>query len=141
MSTVEPLFDPQALLARVRGDVEFLRELVGLFVEETTEQVQAMRAALRSGDAKQLALAAHAVGGVIGHFGTGRAFQSARRLEQLARAGDLGSAAGVHADLEPALAALQTALAAFVGIVPPENRPARNREEHHEVQPGQAQAP
>jgi HPt (histidine-containing phosphotransfer) domain-containing protein len=112
-SSTEPAFDPTALLARFGGDETFVREMIGLFLEESVERLEGVRAAARDGDAQRLRLAAHAVRGLIANFSTGPAYRAASRLEECGRDGDLAGAARVHASLEEALAVLRSALAAF----------------------------
>jgi two-component system, sensor histidine kinase and response regulator len=106
--------NPAAVLEAVDGDGNLLRELVGLFHEDGPALRDELRAALASGDSHRLGRAAHKLAGAVSNFHADRTLQSARRLEELARAGDLREASAELADLESALAALHPALDAFV---------------------------
>jgi PAS domain S-box-containing protein len=65
-SDAQPLFSPQDLAAQTDGDVEFGRELIGLFVQSSTEGMSQMSAAIRAGDAAQVRRLAHTLKGGAG---------------------------------------------------------------------------
>ena len=109
----EPAFDREALLARVEGDHELLREIVGLFLDEAPELLRAIRAAVEKRDAVALERAAHTLKGSIGNFGDESAFRFALRLETLGRSGDLAAAPESLAKLEEEVSRLAIALAAL----------------------------
>jgi HPt (histidine-containing phosphotransfer) domain-containing protein len=72
------------------GDPKLLNELVQGFLDECPRLAADVRRAVESGDAKQLAAAAHQLKGAIRYFGPGTAFQLAWQLEKEARSGNLG---------------------------------------------------
>jgi PAS domain S-box-containing protein len=102
--------DPAAVLEAVDGDAGLLRELVGLFREDSPLLLSEIRAALAAGDATVLGRTAHKLAGAISNFHARRALFAARQLEELARAGNLAGAGATLAELEAALAALRPAL-------------------------------
>jgi CheY-like chemotaxis protein/HPt (histidine-containing phosphotransfer) domain-containing protein len=106
-----PGIDRDAILARMGGDPELLRETAGLCLSELENHVAASRAALASGDATALARSAHTLKGSLSLFGAGAAVASAQALERAAREGacDRAALAALEAELAkvvPLLAAL-----------------------------------
>jgi HPt (histidine-containing phosphotransfer) domain-containing protein len=103
-------FDKAALLERVDGDTELLREMAELFFADNARLVGAVRAAVAAGDAEALRVAAHTLKGSVGNFCAGEAAAAARELEVMGRAGELGGAADALRRLEGALATFVSAL-------------------------------
>ncbi|MBI1918465.1 MAG: response regulator, partial [Planctomycetes bacterium] len=107
-----------ALLDRFGGDAELLHEIIGLFREDASLQLEEAREALAAGDAARLNRTAHTLKGAVGNFGPSPALDAAFRLELQSRGGNLDDAAAVLAQLDGALACLthilDEALAAFV---------------------------
>ena len=83
------VLDRDVILERVGGDVEFLQELAGLFVEDCPKLLIEIRSAITSGDALGLEHAAHTLKGSVSNFGAEPAREAAYRLEMLGRNGDL----------------------------------------------------
>jgi HPt (histidine-containing phosphotransfer) domain-containing protein len=104
-------FDRAEVLARVSGNVALLRELAGLFLEDSSKWMGQIREALRAGDAAGLRRAAHTLRGSVSSFGARPSEEAAGRLEELARDGDLPAAAEGFRVLEGALAGLRAELA------------------------------
>jgi HPt (histidine-containing phosphotransfer) domain-containing protein len=82
----------EVLLERVGGDVEFLQELAGIFVEDCPKLMDGIRSAISDGDSRGLEYAAHTLKGSVANFGAEPARQAAFHLEVLGRAGDLAHA-------------------------------------------------
>jgi len=111
----EPLtFDPRVLLKRVDDDRELLREVVGLFLEDTPRLLTELRNAVSRGDGRMLERSAHSLKGSIGNFGARSAFEAALSLEQMGRNSDFVRAADVFAQLERQLDLLAPALGALL---------------------------
>jgi HPt (histidine-containing phosphotransfer) domain-containing protein len=85
-------FDPAAALERLAGDLELLREVVGLVDEEWGSQSKAIESALQRGDAPAVAAAAHTLRGVVGQLSSEGFTRGAEEVEHAARAGDLAAA-------------------------------------------------
>ncbi len=105
--------DRQVALSRVGGDVELLKEIAVLFLEDYPKSLADLRDAAARADAKALERAAHGLKGSVANFGAAAAFEAARTLEELGRARNLAPAAAVIAQLEQALAVLRIELEAL----------------------------
>ncbi|MBF8301155.1 MAG: barA 2, partial [Acidobacteria bacterium] len=98
--------DRAVLLASFGGKAALLADVVGVFLADMPIMLGRLRTAARAGDADEVAAAAHAIKGAAGLFSQGEACERARRLEQIAHAGDLPSIDAACADLEQAVSAL-----------------------------------
>ena len=107
-------FDPGAALKRVDGDRELLREIAGLFFEDTPRLVAEVRNAIQRGDGKALERSAHTLKGSIGNFGARTAFEAAFSLEQMGRNGDFSRASEMFTQLERQVTLLVPALEAVL---------------------------
>jgi HPt (histidine-containing phosphotransfer) domain-containing protein len=107
-------FDPAEALQRVCGSFALLRELAGLFLEDSPKWMGEIRQALSAGDPAGLRRAAHTLRGSASNFGARPSEDAAGRLEALARDGDLLAAAEGVCVLEGALAGLRAELAELV---------------------------
>jgi two-component system sensor histidine kinase/response regulator len=92
--------DLDALLAGFDGNAGLVGEVVDVFLEDAPAMLGRLREAARAGNGTELAAAAHAIKGAAGLFSQGRAFESARAVEQHVKAGDLGAAVSGCADVE-----------------------------------------
>ena len=111
----EPM-DTAAALARVGGNVELLREMVALFLQELPELLTNLRDAIGAGNANAIERAAHKLKGSVGNFSAQPAFEAALKLEVLGRDGSLTNAEPVYADLEREIERLKSAMANFGGL-------------------------
>jgi HPt (histidine-containing phosphotransfer) domain-containing protein len=105
--------DESVALSRVGGDVELLREVVGLFLDDYPQSLELIRAAVAAGDQSSLEQHAHSLKGSVSTFGAQEAFDAALALEKQGRTGDLTSAPEGLRRLEDALTALRPELEAL----------------------------
>ena len=89
------VFDLSVALARVRGDAEFLKEMIELFREESAELMRSLRSAIDRQDAAQVQFAAHSLTGAAGNFAAPSVTDAAFALEMIGKRGSL-------TDVEPA---------------------------------------
>lgn len=89
-----------ALLARVGGDEQIVRELCAAFLADAPKRLAVMADAVASGDARALQSAAHAFKGAASVFEAAEVVAAARRLEQLAAAGNVTDGARAWPELE-----------------------------------------
>jgi two-component system, sensor histidine kinase and response regulator len=109
----EQAMDRATALARVGGDLELLKEIAALFLDEYPRALDDMRKALAAGDAKLLENAAHGLKGSVANFCAPAAEDAAFQLEKLGRAQKLDQAPEMVSALEQALALLQAELASL----------------------------
>lgn len=104
------VFNLSEALNRVDGDQELLIFLAGLFVQESTKEVSAARAALGRQDQDGLVAASHKLKGSVLEMCAPRLYESARRLEELGRQGAFTEASAVCTDVDIRLAEVHAAL-------------------------------
>jgi HPt (histidine-containing phosphotransfer) domain-containing protein len=105
--------DLNAALKGLEGDRELLRRIVHLFLVQSPQLLEEIRAALMRGDAEAVERAAHKLRGSVSNFFATKTQDAALRLEQMGRDKDLTGGAEAQAHLESALRELQAALAEF----------------------------
>ncbi|HET7186400.1 MAG TPA: response regulator [Terriglobales bacterium] len=88
-----PAWDREKALANTGNDPGLLRELVSILQAEAPRLAQRIQDAVQNGDAGELQHAAHALKGELGCIAAAPAAEQARKLEELARQGDLQDAA------------------------------------------------
>ena len=115
-------FDPQALRARLDGDEDLARELVTMFLNDFPARITELEEALAAGDLPRLQRAAHALKGAVGHFAAAGATEAARRVEELARAGDQAGTPAACAKLQEAVRGLAADLSRFLAVPDPEKQ-------------------
>jgi HPt (histidine-containing phosphotransfer) domain-containing protein len=111
----DPVLDPQALeamLEMVGGDEAFLGEMIDTYLADSASLLATMGQALAGADAPELRRAAHALKSNSASFGAAHLAELSRRLEDLAKAGDLGPAPPLLAAAEAAFATVAPALRA-----------------------------
>jgi|GEM_PF-1060963 FOG: HPt domain len=108
--TPDALLDRAIALERVDGDLELLREVVKLFLDETPALMRSLRTAIERGDCKAVERVAHSLKGSAANFGAAGVVNAARRLEELGRSGTTEGASELLQLLEAALEELRPAL-------------------------------
>lgn len=117
--TETSVIDPQAienLRALNPGDNdEFLREIIGIFLEDTPQRLAELDQSLATGDLTKFARAAHSIKGSSSNLGAMALRAAAEKLENRARSEgltDLAALVGtVRAEFERADAALKALVA------------------------------
>ena len=104
------LFDRDLALSRVGGDLELLKEIATLFIEDYPRVMHELRDAMAREDFKTIERTAHGLKGSVSNFGAPTAVEAARVIEMLGRAHKLEEAKQVIHTLELALAALRPEL-------------------------------
>ncbi len=105
--------DESVALSRVGGDVELLREVIGLFLDDYPQSLEMIRDAVARGDQSSLERHAHSLKGSVSTFGAQEAFDAALALEKQGRSGDLAQSQDGLRRLEHALATLRPELEAL----------------------------
>jgi two-component system sensor histidine kinase/response regulator len=100
------VFDRDTALSRVGGDMDLLREIGALFLQEYPPVIRELRAAVTERDPKRIERRAHSLKGSVSTFGVGAAFQAAVELEKQGRSGDLAQVDANFQQFESSLARL-----------------------------------
>jgi PAS domain S-box-containing protein len=98
---------------QMEGDVELLKEIAEMFLEESPVLMDKMRQAAADGDCRKLERAAHTIKGSVGNFAAKSAFDAAQKLEELGREGNLDHAQEAFETLEREIERLKPALTAL----------------------------
>lgn len=113
------VIDPQAienLRALNPGDNdEFLREIAGIFLEDTPQRIAELDQSLAVGDVPKFTRAAHSIKGSSANLGAMALRQSAEKLEHLSRTTGLGGAAPLVTELKNEFARAQIELGKLIG--------------------------
>jgi two-component system, sensor histidine kinase and response regulator len=99
------------ILARFDGDIELVRELAGIFIDECPNYLAAIREAVLSANPKALEHSTHTLKGSLGNFSTKDAHAFALQLETLGRSGSVDGAAEILQKLEEQLEGFNRILA------------------------------
>ena len=105
-----PDLDGAALLAGFNGNRTLLGEVIDIFLVDGPQLMTAIRQARESRDEKAFASSAHALKGSMGLFVQRGAYETARRLEQAGKSGDLTGVDATLATLETEMTELRAAL-------------------------------
>jgi PAS domain S-box-containing protein len=104
------ILNEATLLARFGGDLELLKDVVQLFLDECPKMVIGIREAVERGDARELERAAHKMKGAVANFAASAAYDAALHLEVMGREGHLDRAREALGQLESALEELKPVL-------------------------------
>lgn len=108
-----PVLDREVALARVGGDLELLKELAALFLQEAPHMLEELQSAAGDGNSKEVERVAHGLKGSAANFGATAVMETARELEFLGRDEKTAAFPGALKSLESALSTLQGELAAL----------------------------
>ena len=112
------VIDPQAIenlrsLNPGDGD-EFLREIAGIFLEDTPQRIAELEQSLVAGDVSKFTRAAHSIKGSSANLGAMALRAAAEKLEHDSRTKGLGDVGGQVATIKSEFAKAQVALAALI---------------------------
>jgi PAS domain S-box-containing protein len=110
-SPASGVFDKEAVLLRLEGDVELLAEIARLFLQQYPDLLSGIREAVAHSDSAALMEAAHALKGSVGNFEAKSAFAVAQRLERMGQDGNLEGALEACEELAAEIDRLTAALA------------------------------
>ena len=115
-----PVVNTAALLERVGGSEDIMRQLVDVFLANLPDMMCAIEAAIDANDPEKLRKSAHSLKGAVSNFGYEPATKTARELEYLGRdRGAVDKIQGKFGELRRRIDTLERALSAFgVGVGP-----------------------
>jgi HPt (histidine-containing phosphotransfer) domain-containing protein len=96
------------------GDANDLRELVTLYLKQTTTQVEQLATAVKAGSAPEVRRIAHSCAGASATCGMTRIVPFLRELEHQAEAGNLASAPTLSHEVEEEFKRIRTFLEAHL---------------------------
>lgn len=109
-----PILNPAAIQAlrdlNPEDGMEFLRELITIYLEDTPKRLAELEAALARQDATTAIRAAHTIKGSSSNFGTTIFAQLALAIESQSKAGELAAAAAALPGLKAEFVRVQEAL-------------------------------
>ncbi|MEP7354580.1 MAG: Hpt domain-containing protein [Acidobacteriota bacterium] len=105
-----PILDFENALSRAGGDLDLLKEIAALFLDEYPRSLAELRQALAEGDAEAVGRTAHGLKGAVANFGAQPAVDAAFTLEQMGQSHDLAAGSETLANLKQALADLKQEL-------------------------------
>ncbi len=111
LSKLDKILDRDAMLWSVGGDLNFLREIAGLFLAACPTLLAEMRSALDSDDLGRVEEAAHVLKGSARNLSATPTFDAACRLEGRAHRGEFALALEAYGQLESAVERLTPVLA------------------------------
>ncbi len=86
-----PVFDYADFLERIDGDVDLLKEVIEIFLEDTPRLLADLFAAIRRGDAGAVERAAHTLKGATANISAKRLYALSHQVQQAAKNGDAAS--------------------------------------------------
>lgn len=104
------VFDRQAILERVGGDEDLMKEIISMFVEECPKMMAEIESAVSAKNSEGLERAAHSLKGSVSNFGAQRAYEAAYALEKMGHDGSIDQAAGVFSQLKNEINTLSSSL-------------------------------
>jgi HPt (histidine-containing phosphotransfer) domain-containing protein len=112
-------FDPLALWERVNGDMDLLRDLVGLFAQEYPGLLSNIEAAIQQGSFTDLQRFSHKLKGSALQFSGRQAVAVAGALEKMGATNSLESADQLFLKLKHEVLYLMKVLNAMIGLERP----------------------
>jgi CheY-like chemotaxis protein/HPt (histidine-containing phosphotransfer) domain-containing protein len=112
------MLDRVALLARVGGREDRMRNIVQVFLDESSTLLAEMQAAIAGGEGPRLKMSAHSLKGALGIFGVPAVVEAASSLEASGQAGELTGAMEAYTRLEEAIRILKSELATVFASSP-----------------------
>jgi HPt (histidine-containing phosphotransfer) domain-containing protein len=106
--------DCEAALARVGGDVDLLKEIARIFMDDCPRALAELRDASARGDCVLLERAAHGLKGAASNFGASSVVAAALHLEKMGRSGTIEGFAPAYRELENVLAVLHEELESLI---------------------------
>jgi two-component system sensor histidine kinase/response regulator len=110
----EQVFDKTKALENLGGDMDLLKEIIEIFLDDFPNQMKQIREGILTGDAEAVEHAAHSLKGSVANFAAKRAYDAAYRLEVLGREGNLEETNEALGDLEKEIEEMKDALDAAV---------------------------
>jgi CheY-like chemotaxis protein len=112
-------WDSSIALNRMGGDESLLKEIIGIFLEESPNLLMQMQEALLEANPTKLEHSAHSLKGELGYLGMAEASGLALQLEEAGRNRQMADAAQLLAALQHQLSQVRGSMAAVAAVVEP----------------------
>ncbi|HEY2646734.1 MAG TPA: ATP-binding protein [Candidatus Acidoferrales bacterium] len=109
----DPVFDQGAVLDSLDGDIDLLREIVGISITQFAKEMGNLREGVSKQDPRTIERAGHALKGTAANLLARGVMDAAGKLEQIGRDGSVEGSIEALVTLEEELGKLQTALGEF----------------------------
>jgi HPt (histidine-containing phosphotransfer) domain-containing protein len=113
-----PILDPEAIdaLRALNPDDngEFLREIAGIFLDDTPQRIAEIDESKASGDVSRFIRAAHSIKGSSSNLGAGYLHAAAEKLEHYGKANGIQGSEALIADVKARYAEAETAIRALI---------------------------
>jgi HPt (histidine-containing phosphotransfer) domain-containing protein len=106
----ELVVEEKALLETLENDAQLLKEVIGIFLEDSPGKLAELRTAVTARNSNQIAIGSHSLRGSISVFGCKAAVEAARNLESIGRQGKVECADEAFSVLEREMALVTLAL-------------------------------
>jgi signal transduction histidine kinase/DNA-binding response OmpR family regulator/PAS domain-containing protein len=103
-----PVFDRQALSARLMGDADLVREIAAGFLKDMPKKLQSLKSLVDRSDARAAGRQAHAIRGAAANVGGMALSAVAGRMEEAGQAGGLEEIAALMPELKRQFSLLRT---------------------------------
>ena len=107
-------FASNELLERVDGDEELMREVLGIYLEDTPNTLEKLKLALDGALSEDAAKAAHTLKGASANIAANRLRDHAYQIELKAKSGDLDGAAAIYSAIEAEFKELEAHLKRYL---------------------------
>lgn len=108
------VFDHISAMNRIDGDMELMKELVEIFLEDHKNQLSSIEAAIEKKDAYSLDRAAHSIKSALGNLGAMKAHATALALEIAGKENQLSRAPLLYVELEEEIQSFLHEVLAFI---------------------------
>jgi len=111
--THDSVMDWSSAIKQLEGDVELLKEMAGVFLEQSEVLMERIKDALDRGDMLTVERTAHTIKGSVSNFAAKKVFRAAEQLEEIGRKGDVSRAIEAYRILEQEIGRLRPSLVAL----------------------------
>ena len=112
--TQERVFDLDAVLEMVDGEVELVQQLAQMLIDDLPDLSVQLRLGVAGNDVESVKQLTHRLKSSVGNLGGRRSQAAVRELELAARSGDLSNAAPLLAQCQHELSEFQSQLQRFI---------------------------
>ena len=114
--SVPSTWSPRQALARVDGDMELLRKITSVFLDEYPKTVDQLRAAQRRGDPQAMREALHMLQGELSYFALESPMEALENLRRLVQDGELEAAGTAVSQLQEELNRMRPRLREIIEV-------------------------